>query len=263
MSAVLGWTNLVIGATISAGSQQANMPGTNVQGQLGSSAMAWQTVAGVVSSAGGATLTITPQVGGQTWRVMGLFGTNLTSAATVTFQLWNATGPTLVWSAAVAGPVSGYRQAVAIASSDQAADYLTILIDDLANPDTFLNIPLVFGGPAWFPDRGISYASTLGRAEGTLETVSRGGQEYPVPLWLQRKWMLQFEALSAAELWTNADPLVIATRNGLNIFFAPDHGSAYLAQEAIFGRLKVFSDVSYPFHTVTRRRMDVTITERL
>jgi hypothetical protein len=263
MSAVLGWTNLVLGATISTGSQLANMPATNVQGQHGSSSMAWQTVSGVISSSGGATLTITPQVSGQTWRVFGLFGTNLTSAATVTFQLWNATGPTLVWSTAVAGPVSGYRQVVAIAPSDQSADYLTILIDDLANPDNFVNIPLVFAGPAWFPQRGISYGSTVGRAEGTLETVSRGGQEYPVPLWLQRKWMLQFEALSEAELWSNADPLVIATRNGLNIFFAPDDSSTYIAQEAIFGRLKVYSDISYPYHTVTRRRMDVTITERL
>jgi hypothetical protein len=261
MAAIIGWNNVVLGATITAGS--AALPAANVKGPHGSASTGWQTAAGVVTSGAGATLTVTPTTGAQTWRAMGLFGCNLTHAATVTFQLWNTSGPTLVWSSALSGPVGGYRQVVAIPSSNQVADYLKVLIDDSGNPDGFVNVPLVYGGPAWLPDRGVSFSSTLGRDDSTLETVSRGGQEFPVPLWQRRRWALEFGALTAAELWTQADPLVILAHQGMNVFFAPDATSSYLNQEAIFGRLKLTSDITYPFHTTTRRQMNVTISERL
>jgi hypothetical protein len=262
MSAVLGWNNLVIGATITAGSQVASLPGSNVQGPHGSPATGWQTQAGVITSGGGAFLTIVPTAGSRTWRAMGIFGTNITSTATVTFLLYN-TGPALVWSSAVAGPVAGYRQVVAIAPSDQVADYLVIQIDDTANSDGFINIPLAYAGAAWLPQRGVSFASTWGRDDNTLETFTRGGQEYPLLLWQRRRWALTFEAVAAAELWTQADPLLIASRIGGNVFFAPNDISPYLSQEAIFGRLKIPSDVTYPFHNADRRQVAATITERL
>jgi hypothetical protein len=263
MSAVIGASNLVLGATITAGSQVSSLPGSNVQGPHGSPSTGWQTVAGVTTAASGAFLTIAPTAGAQIWRVMGIFGTNLTTQATVTFQLYNSLGPTLVWSTAVSGPAAGYRQAVAIAPTDVTADYLVIRIDDGFNSDGFINVPLAFAGPGWFPSRGISYASTFGRESSVLETIARGGQEFPVPLWLRRKWPIQFAALTTADLWTNLDPLLIAAHAGINVFFAPDDGSAYLAQEAIFGRLKITSDVSYPFHNADRRQISLTITERL
>jgi hypothetical protein len=261
MTACIGWNNIVLSATITAGS--AALPAANVKGPHGAASTGWQTVAGVKTSGAGATLTITPTTGGQIWRVIGIFGCNLTSSATVTFQLWNTSGPTLVWSSALGGPVGGYRQVVAIATANQTADYAKILIDDAGNPDNFVNVPLVYAGPAWLPERGVSFSSTVGRDGNVLETVARGGQEYLVPLWQRRRWALEFGALSAAELWTQADPLLMLAHQGVNMFFAPDGASSYLNQEAIFGRLKLTSDVAYPFHNVTRRQLNVTITERL
>lgn len=263
MTACLGWNNLVLGATITAASQVPTLPGSNIQGPHGSAASGWQTVAGVTTTVAGASVTVTPTAGTRTWRIMGLFGSNLSSTATVTFQLWNAAGPTLIWSAAAAGPVSFYRQVIAIAATDQVADYLTINIDDNANEDGFINVPLVYAGPGWFPIRNIGYSSAAGHDEQTLETVSRGGQEYPVPLWQRRRWSIEFDSLASSEVWAQTDPLLMTSRSGINVFFCPDSASTYLAQEAVFGRLKTFSDVTYPYQAADRRRWQATITERL
>jgi hypothetical protein len=261
MTACIGWNNLALSATITAGS--AALPAQNVRGPHGSPSTAWQTAAGVVTSGAGATLTVTPTTGAQIWRVMGVFGSNLTASATVTFELWNTTGPTLVWSSALGGPVSGYRQVVAIPSADKVADYLKISIDDASNTDGFINIPLVFCGPSWSPQRNISYSSAPGREEQTLETISRGGQEYPVPLWQRRRWSVEFDSLANSEVWTTLDPLLMTSRSGINVFFCPDSASSYLQQEAVFGRLKTFSDITYPYQAADRRRCQVQITERL
>lgn len=261
-TAILGWNNYVKTATITAGSAATSMPATNVAGDQGSPSAGWQTVSGVVTAAGGAVLTITPPTTGQAFRVLGVFGTNLTAAATVTFKLF--TNPsTLVTSVALAGPVSGYGQVVCILSADTVADYATISFDDSTNPESFINVPLVFTGPAWFPLGSTGFNSTVGRDESVAEVITRGGQEYPTLLWQRRRWNITLDSLRQSETWLDADPLFRQAKQGSNVFFAPNPASAYLQQEAIFGRLKGTSDISFPYQAADRRQWQASITERL
>ena len=264
MSAVLAWNNYVKTSVITATSAAPSMPASNVAGDQGSPSLGWQTVAGVVTLAGGALIKAVPTVTAQTWRVLGVFGTNISAAATVNFALWNnPASPVAVWASTVAGPVKGYGQVAVVLPVDTVADYLQIYNNDSTNPDGFINIPLVFGGPAWFPAGSTGFGSTVGRDESVAEVVTRGGQEYPTLMWQRRRWNISLDSLRQAETWTQADPLFRIAKAGSNVFFAPDSASANLQQEAIFGRLKGTADVSFPYGGADRRRWQASVTERL
>jgi hypothetical protein len=266
MSAILAWTNYVKGATIATGSAATTMPGTNVAGDQGSPSAAWQTAAGVITNAAGANITITPP-GIKGYSVLGMFGTNLTPAATVTFTLKRTvlTTTTTTWSAVVPGPVSGYGQVVALQPPGYAAQgsFLVIGIDDPTNPDGFINVPLIFAGPSWVPLGSTGFNSVVGRDDSTAEVVTRGGQEYPTLLWQRRRWNIEFDSVRQSETWADVDPLFRLSKAGGNVFFCPNATSANLQQEAIFGRLKGTADISYPYSGADRRRWQASITERL
>lgn len=264
MTSILAWKNLAKSATVTAASTASNMPASNVASDQGSPSTAWQSQAGAVTAPGGALLQVNPSTLGQTWRVIGVFGTNLTANATAVFTLWNnVSSPVLVSSNTLPGPVSGYRQVVLVLPHDTTADYLQVGFNDSNNPDGFINVPLLFCGPAWLPASNAGFSSTVGRDDSTSEVVSRGGQEYPTLLWHRRRWNVSLEGIRSTEMWTQADALGVYAKGGSNVFFAPDTSSANLQCEAIFGRLKATADVSYPYQGADRRRWQMQITERL
>lgn len=254
---ILGWNNLVTGATVAATSAASGMPAANIQDDRGSSSVAWQTVAGVTTAA----LTITPS-SRKSWRVFGLFRTNLTSGATMTVTLY--TNPsTVVWTGAADGLVSGYGQIVLDAGAAYSADYATIAITDPGNSDTFLNIPLVFAGPGWVPSIGPSWSLTMGRDSSTSEINSRGGQEYPVFWWSRRRVEFSLDAITSDDLWSDAQEADRIARTGANILFIRNQTADAVQEEAIFGRIEVVADFQYPVKNATRFSWRARIRERI
>lgn len=242
-NSVLGINNLVKTGALTAGSSAVNMPIGNLQTDAGAASMAWQTVSGVLTAAAGATFRVTPTVR-QLWRMFGLFRTNLSQGANVTFSVY-LNPSTLVWTGSVTGPAPGYGQVVVVAPADQLADYCVVNINDTGNPDGFINIPLAFTGPAWIPAYGQTWQSTFGRDSVVDEMTSRGGQEYPTYRYQQRRWEIAFDSLVDSEMWTSAQELDRLSRFGGNILFAPDLASPTLPQEAVFGRVTSTADVSF------------------
>lgn len=259
---VLAWNNYITSASLVAGSAAASLPVQNLQNDIGSASTGWQTAAGVITNAAGAWFRATPATPAQTWRALGIFRCNLTPAATVTLELWNSAGPTLVSSVA-AQVVAGYGQAVAILPADTTADYCEVHIDDPTNPDGFVNVALAYGGPAWLPATGASWDTTVGRDDSVTETVSRGGQEYPVLLWQRRRWDLALDGIRQSELWADIGELDRISRAGGNVLFVPDQTSSTMQQEAVFGRLQSTADVTFPYSGADRRAWRASITERL
>lgn len=81
-NAIFGWQNRIATGLLSAGSAEASLPVSNLAGQQGSAAEAWQTASGALSSwfacdAGAAV----------SWRAFLLARTNLTPAATVRWRV--------------------------------------------------------------------------------------------------------------------------------------------------------------------------------
>jgi hypothetical protein len=257
---IIGLNNLVKTGALVAGSSAVNMPVTNLQVDAGASSMAWQTVGGILTAAAGANFRVTPSR--QLWRLFGLFRTNLTQGASVTFSLY-INPSTLVWSGTVTGPVPGYGQVVAVAPADTLADYCIVNINDSTNPDGFVNVPLAYAGPGWNPGEGQTWASTFGRDAVVDEMISRGGQEYPTYRYQQRRWEAAFDAISDSELWTEAQNLDRTSRYGGNILFVPDLGSITASNEAVFGRVTVTADVSYIAGFHDRHAWKFRIKERL
>ena len=95
------------------------------------------------------------------FRLIGLFRTNLTSAAALIFSVY--TNPsTLVWSGTASGPINGSGQVI-VDTGGVTGDYATVSISDAVNPDTFVNVALAFAGPVWSPLSALSLASSYGR----------------------------------------------------------------------------------------------------
>ena len=255
---LLAWNNYVLTSALAASSQTATLSVNNLQNEVGAPSSAWQT-AGATQNV---IVTITPQIARSVWRAFGLFRTNLTPFATVTMTLYN--NPSLfVWNASVDGPEPGFGQSVLIAATDMQADYCTIEIDDVGNPDGFLNVPLIYAGPAWQPLTGLGYETTFGGDAALDENLSRGGQEYPKFRYDRRRAELAFMGIRQGEVLGQLAELQLTARRGNNILMVPDVSSETIAQEAIFGRVSATADVGFPYQSADRRSWRARITERL
>ena len=254
---LFAWNNYVLTASLSATSQA--LPVTNLQNERGAPSEAWQTASGVVDSA---IVTIRPQLSGSLWRAFGVFRTNLTPFANITVTLYN--NPTsAVWGGSVEGPEPGFYQAILVADADVQADYCTIEIDDPGNRQGFLNVPLIYAGPAWLTTSPPSYDTTFGGDAAVNEAVSRGGQEYPTILYERRRGELSFQSIRSGEVLGQLAELTSTARRGNNVLFVPDVLSETMSQEAIYGRVTATADVGYPYGAADRRSWRARITERL
>lgn len=258
---LLAWQNYLTrsGTTLAANSEESTLPVTNLSNDQGAPSSAWQTAAGVVTSAGGAKFTVTLATA-KTWRVFGLFRTNLTASAIVTFTLKN--GSTTVASAS-GSPVAGYGQVVGVLSADTTGTVLEVSINDSSNPDGCINVPLAYAGPAWLPATGASWQSTVDRASSQTMVVSRGGSQFPRLYWQARAWNFALDGVRVTEMWPQVDSLRQSALLGFNTLFVPDYTSSNLQQEPVYGLLSGQTPLSFPYQAADRRRWGATVTERL
>lgn len=264
-----GWLNQVKTAALSVGSAAANMGAGNLQIDQGSPDVGWQTASGVLTDAAGAWLLIDSGNSATVWRAFGLFRGNLSAAATVRWRVGSALSGGRITTASydsgtiAAGVLPGYLQSLVVAPADQVGRYCEVDINDSANPDAFINIPLAYAGPLFMPTVAASFSSTVGRTDQTDEVVTLGGQEFPMNRYVQRVWSVNLARITIAETWASVMELDRVCRAGGNVLFAPDVTSAHLAAEAVFGRVKSPSAVSYPYGGSDSRAWTASLTERL
>lgn len=258
-NSLIAWANYAKAAAITATSAASGMSASNVSQDQGSSALAWQTAAGVTT----ASLTIIPTVPAQAWGAVGIFRTNLTPSASVTFSLITLPSTTVWTSGALAGPAAGYGQVVAVPPAGTVADKLVMTIVDSTNPDGFINVPLAFGGPAWLPLVSLDWSSSFGRDDNTDEVVARGGQEFPTPRWTRKRFELRLSGIKQSEFWAKQGALDLYSRGGSNVLVIPSIVSATMQQEAVFGRLKATADVTFPNMAGDARAWAASVAERL
>ena len=249
-NAAFGFSNNVITGGISTSSSVTGLDGSQLRNDQGSASTAWQTTgcsAEIVRITTSATTT---------WQAFGLFRTNLTPSATVQWYV----GGINPFSLPVA---AGFGQAVIILPASVSGTFVQVNISDPTNPDGFINVPLMYAGPAWTPQTNIDYTTAFGRDDQVDEVLSRGGQEFPSVQWTRRRWDVSMQGIRASEVWTQAMALDLAARAGGNVLFAPNPAGADLPREAVFGRLKSLADLSFPFGNADRRAWKARITERL
>lgn len=260
---LLGYANLFKTGSITAGSSASGLGAGNLTSDVCAPSTGWQTLAGVVTSGGGATLTVTSPTPGIGWRAFGLFRTNITSGATVTVTLFSNPGPSTVFTAIVAGPQTGYGQIVVATSAVVNGDYVTFQINDPVNPDGHINVGGAFAGPAWNPLSGITWDTTYGATTQQIKVISRGGQEYRNQLYRQRYWKIAMDAVANSEAWDDLGELDRIGSLGGNVLLVPDITSVDISREAVFGTLDPQADVNFQAHSINARAWRAQITERL
>lgn len=273
-NALLAWDNYLLGisgvrnAVLYTPSEAAGLPISNLQSPIGSPATAWQTAAGVVTSAAGA------RFGLETDNVLPigalvLARTNLTPAATIRWVLNYGTAAgdpaSIVWDSGTlpAGVIKGFGRSVIIPPPGLTCGSFHCYIDDPTNPDGFINIPLSFIGATWQPASNVSPATTQGRDDQTTVTTTRGGQEYPQVYWTRQRAELDFQGIRSSEIWPQVDALDQAGRSNVNCLFVPDPVSPNIGRETILGRLIPRADIGLLSNAQDRRTWKATITERL
>lgn len=255
-NSLLAWLNMVKTAVLTATSAEVALPVTNLADDQGSPSVAWQTLDTVKT----ATLTITPAARTAV-QAFGLFRTNLTAAATVTFNAYTLPGPILIATSGAVTAVNG--QAVAALAAPVNADVVTVVISDTTNPDGHLNVPLVFAGPAWKPLTAMAWTSAMGRVETSDTVQTRGGQTYVDLRASARSWDIALDGVRAAEAFGQLDPLDRYVRIGGNALVIPNTAGANIQYESTFGVLKPTASVTFPLGVDSRRSWRGTLTERL
>lgn len=264
-----GWLNAVKSGALAVGAAAANMGAGGLQVDQGSADSAWQTPAGILASADGAWLLIDSGDTGSVWRGFGFFRSNLTANATRRWRVSDSLSGGQVTSSsydsgtANADVKPGYLQSILIADADQTGRYAQLDINDAGNPDNFLNIPLAFAGPLFIPRVGASWSSNFGRADATDETQTRGGQEFPNNRYIARQAPCAMGGIKSDEVWPGIMDLDRVGRLGGNVLYVLDTTSANINYEAVFGRMRNASPLSFPYTTTDARAWAATFTERL
>lgn len=162
-----------------------------------------------------------------------------------------------------AGVVLGIGQSAHVLPAEVQGQIAFCEISDLSNPDGFLNIALSYQGPVVQTALNIGWGGGHGRSQGGADVRTRGGTEYPRLDWTARTRDIEHNGVLDTEVW----PLVMAldayARRGGNVLLLPNPGSPYLAQEAIFGRLRTTALLTTPLNTEDRVAWRATIEERL
>lgn len=260
-NAILAWQNAITTAALAASvGSPAGLDVGQLQNDQGSPATAWQ------ASSTSAQLIINTGNVSAVWRAFVLARTNLTPTATVRWRVGATTDfhPAAYDSGIVAAAVaSGYGQSVVVAPGDVVGQYAQVIIDDPTNPDGFVSVALAYAGPAFSPSIGMSWDSTYGRDDTTVETVTRGGQEFPVLQFVRRRWDIALDGVRQSEVWSQVMELDRVSRLGGNVLFMPDYTSPDRIHEAVFGRCKASADLAFPYQGADARSWKATITERL
>ena len=251
------WQNLGKLAAISATSAEAGLPAESTINDIGDASTAWQTELGVTT----ATITYTLDTPGSSVRVVGLFRTNLTSQAQVTLTINFNSSDT--YTETLSGPTVGYGQVVFILPDTEYADTVEIEISDPTNPDSVLNIPLVFIGDAWLPEWSVSPSTGDGWAGNANVLTTRGGQIYQTLLANPRVVSFEFAAMTPADTFAAAREIARLAALGTNVLFIIDAEAANVAQDAVFGIVSNVRPFGFLPGPTGMRTWGATVTERL
>ncbi len=238
----LGWINQIEMGVLTAGNEVASAPVSNLRQPVG--AEPWITEFGVTTSSAGAYISL--DAGSSvSWRGFGLFRTNLTTLATVTYKLGTtAGGSDVLNTGALTGVIAGRNQHVYVHPTVLNARYLTIDINDSSNPDGQILIGLAFAGNMLIPNVNFDYSSNKGRQNRTDVAESAGGQIYNRQFWQRRFWALNWATLEDDEVSDYLEEADTYGRAGSNVLFVPDYEDA-LMRDSVFGQLTDPSPFSF------------------
>lgn len=253
----LSWVNHALGATITATSEVSTLPLSNLQDDH---------VAVAYRSVDASDLTIDFDLGSALIiAVVGLFGCNLTAAATwrIMISAVSAGATDLYDGGAVAANVAtGYGQMVQVLPAPVTGRYVRIVLSDAGVASAgYFQIGAAWIGDLWQPAKNFSYGQQFGRVDPSVKSKSRGGQLYIDVRDQYRTHQFSMDFLTEAEIFDETLELERVAGTGSNILWIPDPGGIYQNRQAIFGTLTDLSPAANPYFAVFSKAYQ--IEERL
>ncbi len=255
-NAVLGWQNAVESGALTASAETAGLPAINLRIPLGAPSEAWQTPASVLS----AWVQIVPP-SPVAWRAVCLARTNLTSAATLRVRVGAVASITSSPTVDVTVTGTTLGTLACLLSAATTAEACRLDIADAANPDGFINVPLLYAGPAWQMAVNFATSSTQQMEDGRRETVTRGGQQHIEEGWIRRGWTLDLPVVRASDAEQRLLDIERAARRGVNILCMARPASQP-QRDTIFGQASNFVGLGFA-RAAGLRSARFTISERL
>lgn len=237
MACILGYNNLIDGATVGGTGWDADYPVTNIQTQY----------QGHRARATGTSATITIALSGAT--AIGAVGVTGIISDTATIQV---TG-----GAYDSGVITAH--ALAVLPAETAANW-TIAINDPAAPAGFVAIGRVFMGPAFAPANNIDWDSSLMLESRIVQVESISGVVHFEPRRIRRVWRGKWSWLTAAEAYNGLYALQRqADVRGEVCLIEETDDPTHAAQRSFVGRFRTLSAVEWPY--VNHYGMGVEIAE--
>lgn len=255
---IIAWTNRADAAAVSADSEIATLPASNVQQPH--VAQKWYTAAGVTAA-----YVIFDLGAALACDLVALLGTNLTPTGTVRVRASDA-DPTVVGTllrdtGVLTGAAKARYGAIYKAFTSATARYWRIDFSDPAVAEGNLRIGRVFLGPSWTPSvpQLFDWAPVIVDASPGEE--SWGGQEWDDERPQRRGLMFMLSWMNEAEMYGNA--FAMARENGRvrDVLAIPDINGAYLSEQAVFGKLQTGEPLFHSHSQIYRQKF--TIRERL
>jgi len=228
---LIAWDNKADSAALTASSEQASLPGSNVkQPHL---SRKWYTASAVKSAA------LTLDLGSSTsCGLLAVLGTNLTSAATLRLRASNADPTAVAGDLLDTGTVSanvkdGYG-AVYKSFNAVAARYWRLDLTDNSVSDN-LRVGRLFLGPKWAPSAGMLYGWAPAVNDPSKIAKSYGGQSYADVRPQFRALQFELSYMNEAEMYGNAFALARAKGVVSDVLAIPFEAGTYISEQAVWG----------------------------
>lgn len=254
---ILAWTNRADTGIVSASSEISTLPGSNVQNKHLSKK--WQTAAAVKS----ASLVI--DLGSSlACALLGVFGTNLTSAATVRLRGSDSdsTGVTgeKYDSTLIASGVSTGIGDLYLSFTSAAARYWRVDLADASVSDN-LQIGRVFLGPKWTLLKNQLFGWSMTAKDPSNVKKSKGGQTHAEVLPQTR--ILQFTLAFQSEAQMYGNGFVMARAQGIvkDIVALNDLSATYPTEQSVFGLVDSSQPIINDNYGIFRQQF--TVEQRL
>ena len=258
-NAALSYINRIETATLSASSDVASMPVTNLA--TAHRAEKWRSGTGnavFIDADFGAALEI---------GVIGIFGSNLTATGQWRLRLSATgigTGELLDTGLVAAGVVPGYGQALHFPATPIAARWLRVDLSDAAiaaMADGYHEAGILWAGPAFRPERNFDFDAADGWIDPSERSEARGGQLYVDLRDKKRIDGFRLSWLTETEKFEQIMELDRLRGVSGNLLWCRNPGSVYQNRQAICGTLRDFGEIGHP--RVGRYGRAFRIEERL
>lgn len=254
-NAILAYDDCVDRGTVTANSEQFNLPAINLQSQQ-LSPRVWRSNA--VTSA-----TLNVDFGtDRAIDVVALLRANLTSAGTWRVRLDSDSGftaPHIYDSGSIASGIDpDFRAMIHVLPTQATARYLRIDLSDASA--SYLEAARLFAAGAWRMTRNFAFGLTEKWADATQQARSEGGQ-----VWLDRgavwrEWTFDLPAVTTDEKRTHVARLGRLAR-ARDVLLITDPTSTNLGRDSIFGLLE--QSPASRWSRFAWHELPLTIVERL